>query len=74
MGPSVQGRPERQVRVPRSLSIGNGKLQVNFDLDYNLRDIFYHNVGQENHTAGDICRTGIWVDGHFYWMEHPAWK
>ena len=62
------------MRVPRALSIGNGKLQVNFDLDYNLRDIFYHNVGQENHTAGDICRTGIWVDGRFYWMEHPAWK
>jgi hypothetical protein len=39
------------VKMPRGLVIGNGRLQVNFDNQYGLRDLFYPNVGQENHFA-----------------------
>jgi len=39
--------------MPCDLSIGNGSLLINFDLAYDIRDIFYPNVGQENHTMGE---------------------
>ena len=40
---------------------------VAFDADYALRDIFYPQVGLENHTAGSVCRTGFFLDGRFAW-------
>jgi len=60
--------------MPRDLSIGNGSLLINFDLVYDIRDIFYPNVGQENHTMGHRCRTGVWVDGQFAWLADCAWQ
>jgi glucoamylase len=36
--------------VSRDLPIGNGSLLVTFDRNYQLRDIYYPRVGQENHT------------------------
>src|SRR2546425_2744217 len=60
--------------VSRDLPIGNGALLVNFDHNYQLRDIYYPRVGQENHTSGEPCRFGIWVDGRFAWLDDPAWS
>src|SRR2546426_1784478 len=60
--------------VSRALPIGNGSLLVNFDRNYQLRDIYYPRVGQENHTSGEPCRFGIWVDGRFTWLDDPAWS
>ena len=60
--------------VSRDLPIGNGALLVNFDHNYQLRDIYYPRVGQENHTSGEPCRFGIWVEGRFAWLDDPAWS
>jgi len=60
--------------MPRDLPIGNGNLLINFDTDYNIRDIYYPHVGHENHAAACISRTGIWVDGCFSWLESPSWQ
>src|SRR5439155_1766191 len=60
--------------VSRDLPIGNGSLLVNFDRNYQLRDIYYPRVGQENHTSGEPCRFGIWVEGRFSWLDDPAWS
>lgn len=54
--------------MPRDLPVGNGAVLVNFDTDYNLRDFYFPHVGQENHTAGNVSRFGVWVDGHMAWM------
>lgn len=59
--------------MPRDLPIGNGSLLIGFDLSYDIRDIYYPNVGQENHTMGHPCRTGIWVGGQFAWLSDPGW-
>jgi len=58
--------------MSRDLPIGNGALLINFDHNYQLRDIYYPWVGQENHTNGDQCRFGIWVDGAFSWLDDPG--
>ncbi len=60
--------------MPRDLPIGNGSLLINFDRQYQLRDIYYPRVGQENHTAGDPSRFGVWVDGQFAWLDDEGWS
>ncbi len=59
--------------MPRDLPIGNGKVLINFDTNYNLRDIYYPHVGQENQTQGHVSHFGVWVDGMFSWVG-PEWQ
>ncbi len=58
--------------MPRDLPLGNGSLLVNFDQDYLIRDIYFPNVGKENHSEGNAFRLGVWADGQFAWMG-PEW-
>ena len=51
--------------MPRDLPVGNGSLLVNFGTGYQLRDIYYPHVGQENQTLGGPNRFGVWADGEF---------
>ncbi len=60
--------------MPRDLPLGNGDLLVTFDGRYQLRDIYYPQVGQENHTGGEPCRFGLWVDGRFAWTGDDGWE
>ena len=60
--------------MPRNLVVGNGNLLINFDTDYNIRDIYYPYVGMENHSRDCVSRTGIWVDGMFAWIDSPEWQ
>ncbi len=60
--------------MPRDLPLGNGDLLVTFDQRYQLRDIFYPHVGQENHTGGNACRFGVWADGAFSWIGEDGWE
>ncbi len=60
--------------MPRDLPVGNGNLLVNFDNSYQLRDIYFPNVGQENHTDGHENRLGFWVNGAFAWVDDPEWS
>jgi glucoamylase len=57
----------------RDLPVGNGSLLVNFDDKYQIRDIYFPHVGQENHTEGFPCRFGVWVDGEFAWVADTGW-
>src|SRR6266568_4621378 len=59
--------------MPRDLPLGNGDYLVTFDSRYQLRDIYFPNVGQENHTVGDPSRFGVWVDGVFAWTGDDGW-
>ncbi len=54
--------------MARDVPVGNGRLLVTFDRDYQLRDFYYPHVGQENHTGTDPFRLGVWVNGAFSWI------
>jgi len=58
----------------RDIPVGNGNLLVCFDSQYQIRDIYFPHVGQENHTEGYPFRFGVWVDGQFSWVFSDAWK
>ncbi|MBV8264668.1 MAG: glycoside hydrolase family 15 protein, partial [Candidatus Eremiobacteraeota bacterium] len=60
--------------MPRDVPVGNGSLLITFDRLYQLRDIYFPYVGSENHSPGDVNRTGVWVDGSFAWFSDDAWQ
>jgi glucoamylase len=57
----------------RDIPVGNGSLLVTFDDKYQIRDIYFPHVGQENHTEGFPFRLGVWADGEFSWVFSPGW-
>ncbi len=60
--------------MARDLPISNGNLLINFDREYNIRDVYYPHVGQDNQTVGDVSFFGVWCDGQFAWIGHPSWE
>ncbi len=58
--------------MPKDIPVSNGNLLFNFDSDYQIRDVYYPFIGQENHSKGDPFRFGVWVDGQCSWMG-PEW-
>jgi len=58
----------------RDIPVGNGALLVNFDDKYQIRDVYFPHVGQENHSEGFPFRFGIWIDGSFSWIYDDAWQ
>ena len=59
--------------MPRDLPIGNDRLLVNFDGHYVIRDLYYPNVGKENHAGGMPFRCGVFAGGRFAWLG-PEWS
>ncbi|HTH51303.1 MAG TPA: glycoside hydrolase family 15 protein [Pyrinomonadaceae bacterium] len=57
----------------RDLPVGNGSLLVNFDDKYQVRDIYFPHIGQEDHTKGFPSRLGVWVAGEFSWIADEGW-
>lgn len=60
--------------MPRDLPLGNGSLLVAFDQGYQIRDLYWPHVGQENHALGHPFRTGVWAEGKFSWFDDPTWQ
>ncbi len=60
--------------MPRDLPIANGRMLANFDATYNLRDIYWPHIGQQNQTLGHVSHSGVWVDGAFSWFDSDDWE
>jgi oligosaccharide amylase len=66
--------------MPRDIPVGNGSLLVTFDHQYQIRDIFFPHVGQENHAGGGACRFGVYTDvpgldqSALFWTTDPGWQ
>jgi glucoamylase len=58
--------------LPRDIPVGNGNYLVAFDRNYQIADVFYPNVGMENHVLGHAFRFGAFADGQFSWVTE--WK
>jgi glucoamylase len=58
----------------RDIPVGNGSLLINFDDKYQIRDVYFPHVGQENHTEGFPFRFGVWADGKFSWTFEDSWS
>ncbi|MHB9094167.1 MAG: glycoside hydrolase family 15 protein [Eubacteriales bacterium] len=60
--------------MPRDLVLGNGSMLVNFDRGLNMRDLYYPQVGLDNHIMGHRNKLGVWVDGKFSWTDDNCWS
>ncbi len=58
----------------RDIPVGNGSLLVTFDDKYQIRDVYFPHVGQENHSEGFPFRFGVWADGEFSWIFEDDWE
>jgi oligosaccharide amylase len=59
--------------MPRDLVLGNGNLLINYDHDFNMRDLYFPFVGLYNHINGFRNGLGVWVDGVFKWVD-SSWE
>ena len=57
--------------MARDLPLGNGNVLVNYDTSYNLRDMYYPYVGQENQSADHLSHFGVWTQEGFFWIDNP---
>jgi len=61
--------------MPRSLSLGNGNILVQFDNFAQVHDFYFPFVGLENHVSGGfVHKIGVWVDNQFSWFESGEWE
>ncbi len=66
--------------MPRDIPVGNGSLLVTFDHQYQIRDVFFPHVGQENHAGAGPCRFGVYSDvpgsnkAKLFWTSDPGWQ
>jgi GH15 family glucan-1,4-alpha-glucosidase len=55
--------------LTRDLPLGNGRLLVDFDLAYNLSDVYYDHAGQPNQANGRVSIFGAWTaDEGLSWL------
>lgn len=67
--------------MPRDIPVGNGRLLITFDDRYQIRDVFYPHVGQENHAGAGPCHFGVWAElpggrrgqGRLAWTTDESW-
>jgi oligosaccharide amylase len=65
--------------MPRDIPVGNGQLLVTFDNQYQIRDIYFPHVGQENHAGAGPCRFGVYTtvpggqNGKLAWTTDEGW-
>jgi GH15 family glucan-1,4-alpha-glucosidase len=57
--------------MARDLPIGNGNVLINYDVNYNIRDVYYPHVGQENQGSGYPSHFGVWTADGFFWIDNP---
>lgn len=60
--------------MPRYFAHGNGRLLVQIDPNYCIRDLFWPLAGQLNHLSNDVIRFGVWIDGQFSWTDSDEWQ
>jgi GH15 family glucan-1,4-alpha-glucosidase len=58
--------------MARDFPIGNGNLLINFDSGYNIRDMYFPHVGQENHGTDHLSHFGMWTEEGFFWIDDPT--
>jgi oligosaccharide amylase len=68
--------------MPRDIPVGNGRLLITFDHRYQIRDLYFPHVGQENHAGAGPCRFGVYADmpgshdrrRRIAWTSDPGWS
>ena len=60
--------------MTRHIALGNQSLLINIDKWFQVRDIYFPYVGQENHLVGHAQKIGVYADGRLSWVNEPEWE
>ena len=56
--------------MPQSFTAGNGEMLVGIDEHGLLQDLYYPQIGQENHVGDEHQhRVGVFVDDAMHWLS-----
>ena len=55
--------------MAKEIVLGNKSLNLSYDSNLNIRDIYFPHVGDENHLEEEKNRIGFWVNGKFSWID-----
>ncbi len=60
--------------MPKSLTLGNGNMLICYDKFGQVNDLYFPQVGLENHIGKDsLHRIGVFVDGRMSWISDSGW-
>jgi glucoamylase len=61
--------------MPKSINFGNGTALIGLDGFGQVKDLYYHYPGLENHVSEELThKIGFFVDGTFSWMDGGGWE
>src|SRR3990172_7352644 len=61
--------------MPKSINLGNGKVLIGLDNFGQVKDLYFHYPGLENHVAEYLThKIGIFVEDKFSWLDDGGWK
>ncbi len=61
--------------MPKAITLGNGKVLVCLDKFGQVKDLYFHYAGLENHVGEFMVhKIGIWVDDKLSWIDDGTWQ
>lgn len=55
--------------------LGNGTILIGLDRFGQVKDVYYHYAGLENHVGKDMVhKIGIWTNDKLTWIDEKAWQ
>lgn len=60
--------------MPKSINLGNGSVLVGLDKFGQVKDLYFHYPGLENHVGEYLThKIGIFVEDRFSWLDDGGW-
>jgi len=61
--------------MPKSINLGNGKVLIGLDKFGQVKDLYYHYPGLENHVSEHLThKIGVFADGRLSWIDGGEWE
>ncbi|KKQ97434.1 MAG: hypothetical protein UT24_C0008G0056 [Candidatus Woesebacteria bacterium GW2011_GWB1_39_12] len=61
--------------MPKAINLGNGTVLVGLDAFGQIKDLYFHYPGLENHVGEYLThKIGIYVDNKFSWFDDGGWN
>lgn len=61
--------------MAKSIMLGNGSLLIGLDQFGQVKDLYYHYAGLENHIGHNLThKIGVFLDDQFSWLDDGSWN
>ncbi|KKQ51314.1 MAG: hypothetical protein UT19_C0004G0083 [Candidatus Woesebacteria bacterium GW2011_GWB1_39_10b] len=61
--------------MPKAINLGNGTVLIGLDYFGQVKDLYYHYPGLENHVSEHLThKIGVYVDDRFFWIDDAGWS